>query len=148
MKKVITITLLVVTLLVGAMTVEAKTTKKKSTTRTTKASSVSDWNGNIPSASFLYKSIIYDCDNDNYISQYEYHGYDVNVTGMENYYYNPQDCEIKASFGSRGGTVYIKVNNVTKRNNLYNEVKKYFSKKISGQLYLYELKGDTITIYW
>ena len=146
MKKVITIALLVVTLFAGGMTAEAKTTKKKSTTTKTTQTSSAQWNGDIPSASLIYKSFLPDPNSD--FKNFEKYGYNLINNGSEVELINPGVCKIYCSYGSHGGTVYVTVYDSSKRNKLYQEVKSFFSKKIEGQLYLHELNGDTISIFW
>ncbi|MCH5223258.1 MAG: hypothetical protein J1E82_04390 [Muribaculaceae bacterium] len=57
MKKIFTICLLIITLLTGGMTMDAKTAKKKAKARSSQTSS--QWNGDIPSASFLANTFFY-----------------------------------------------------------------------------------------
>ena len=122
MKKVITICLLVVTLLVGGMTVEAKTTKKKGRTRTTQTYS-SQWNGDIPPASFLANTFFFGSDHPNNKNILKDHGYTpVTREFRDDCYVKEGVCEIEVAYSAQSMEIFIVVYDSEQRNWLYNNI--------------------------
>lgn len=125
--------MLVVVILVGGMTMDAKTTKKKSS----KSSSSATLNGgDIPSAVVIVK--LYDSNNGTQLKKCGYKEIDNSGDDFEDISWIKSGvCKINYTHGSEAGddALTIEVYDSSKRTNLYNELKKYLSKKKGYSVY-------------
>ena len=140
MKKAITILMLIAAIMVGTATAEAKTTKKS------KSSSSSSWNGDIPSASLIYKLYV-----SNNGSELKKHGYkEINESdpfGCPVYltWVKSGVCKIFYEHGCEAGDddMRIEVYDSSKCTKLYNDLKKKYGKK-----FYITREGNQIYMSW
>ena len=141
MKKIITICLLIVTLIVGGTTMDGKATKKKNKTKTSQTVS-SQWNGDIPPASTMYGFF----QNRNSYSAFKNHGYSYSGDDLEGSLVKAGVCSIEWTIcGSHACSIQIYVYDSSKRQWLYNNLKKYISSKKIKRTYV-DLDDNCIQI--
>ena len=149
MKKLVSVCLLVVTLLVGGMTVDAKTTKKKKKARTTQTSSSAFWNGDIPSALFIYT--LHDDNSEIYFKELRKHGYklDSDKSGAhETFWKKSNICTVYSDVLDCDGIhidTVIWIKDSSSRNKLYNDLKKLIAQKGTSNTCSVSLSDGEIT---
>ena len=147
MKRIFTILMLVVVVLVGGMTVDAKTTKKKGKARTTQTSSSALWNGDIPSALFIYTL---NCGySERHFKEFRKHGYKLDNSGIyDSFWVKSNICTvyIDASYTEdpeiNGTDIVIWIKDSSSRNKLYNDLKKLIAQKGTGNTCSVRLLDD------
>ena len=126
MKKLATILMLVAAILAGGMTMDAKTTKKLSS----KSSSSATWNGDIPSAAIIIK--LFDSSDGSQLVKHGYKFTEESESDLIDMTWTKSGvCKFNYTHGMEAGddVLKIEVYDSSKRTKLYNELKKYLSKK-------------------
>ena len=151
MKKLATILMLVAVLFIGGSTVDAKTTKKKAKARTTQTSSSALWNGDIPSALFIY-SLNYDT-SERDLKEFRKHGYkeDDCCAGTTCSWEKSNVCTVYTDaiyaedWKDDGVITTIWIKDSSSRNKLYNDLKKLIAQTGTGKICSVSLDDGEIT---
>ena len=146
MKKLLTILMLVAVLFVGGATVDAKTTKKKAKARTTQTSSSALWNGDIPSALFIYS--LNDGHPERNETEFKKHGYKDDCAGRTCLFEKSNICKVFSDadgaevWQDNGVCTTIWIKDSSSRNKLYNDLKKLIAQKGTGKICSVSLSDD------